>query len=92
MELELLKEDKKILENLAVQFGDNFLKGCNENKRIIGLYGIDKKTLDFFKNEIKNYLQKKGKDVLVVFGEGFYNIDVGFFLRAGFFEGINKEY
>ncbi|MCK4647790.1 hypothetical protein KAT24_02585 [Candidatus Pacearchaeota archaeon] len=82
MALELLKEsDKKVLENLAVKFADDFLKSGSGNKGIIGLYGTEIETLDFFKDEMRNYLLGKGEDVQVILGEGTYNVDIGYFFR-----------
>ena len=93
MALELLKEDdKKTLGRLAVEFGDHFLDGCNGNEKIICLYGANRKILNFFKKQLRVYLlEDKKKDVPVVFREGSYDIDVGFFLRTGYFKGLNDE-
>lgn len=92
MVLELLRgNDKRVLENLAVEFGDDFLNKCNGNKKVIGLYGANERILNLFKTEIKNYFSEKREFVLVVSGEVDYNIDIGFFLKSRYFKGLNKD-
>lgn len=83
------EKNKKILSRLVTDFGEDLLNGWHEN---ITLYGTDREILCFFRNGIKNYLDEKGKRVSIDFERrGQYNIDVGFFLRAGYFKGINKD-
>ena len=94
MELEAIKEeDKKTLGRLAIEFGDHFLKECSEDKNIIGLYGIyDCEILNFFEGELKSYLLEKGKSVKIMQNNSAqYSIDVGFFLKKGYFKGMNKD-
>jgi hypothetical protein len=94
MEIKSLKEsEKKILKNLAVEFSDDFLKQNNSNGRNqINLYGAHNcEILDFFEGELKSCLLEKGKNIKIRQNESVpYNIDVGFFLNAGYFKGINK--
>jgi len=82
-------KNEKILERLAEEFGEDFLK-VNAGG-IIGLYGTDENILTLFKNKLMDYFLLTGKKVPVVVGEGSYNIDVEFFLRIGYFKGINKH-
>jgi len=84
------ERNKRVLERLAEEFGEDFLK-VNKGSGIIGLYGTDENILAIFESKLRDYFLLTGKRVPVVVGEGFYNIDVGFFLHAGYFRGINKD-
>ena len=83
------ERNKKILERLAEEFGENFLK-INRNGGIIGLYGADENIINFFKKRLKDFFLSREKRIPIVVGNASYNIDVGFFLHIGYFEGINK--
>ena len=95
MELEIIKkEDKETLDKLAREFSDNISNNSNGNHKVIGLYGTeDKRVLNFFKSRLRNYLLEKGRDIQIMFGkETPYNIDVGFFLGVGYFNGLNNGF
>ncbi len=81
---------EKILERLAQELGEDFLNKNNGEGRI-GLYGSDKKTLITFRDKLSDYFLSTEKRVPIVLGEASYNIDVGFFLHAGYFNGMNKD-
>lgn len=85
-----MNDNNIILERLAEEFGEDFLSK-DRNGKTIGLYGTDENILAIFENKLRDYFLLTGKRVPVVVGEGFYNIDVGFFLHAGYFRGINKD-
>ncbi len=84
-----IKINQPVLERLVEEFGEDFL---SHQCRKITLYGAEKEILSAFEERMKIYLQQSGKRVPINFGEGdSYRIDVGFFLRAGYFKGINKD-
>ena len=93
MELGKVEEnDKKTLVGLAMEFGEDFLS-IREDKKTIGIYGINNcDVLDFFQEKLESYFEGRGKNVKVVQnGLELYNIDVGFFLNVGYYEGLNKD-
>ncbi len=84
------EEKKKILEKLASEFGEDFMSF--KGKRKIRLYGANDEILNFFREKLASYLKEKGRRVPVKLGQrGDYNIDVGFFLRIGYFKGFNEQ-
>ncbi len=93
MELVGIREkDKKTLASLAVEFGKDFSNKSGGNGTTIGLYGCDCEVMDFFQNKLEVYLL--GRDINASVRQnslGGYNIDIGFFLRAGYVSGLNKD-
>ena len=88
--MSIIESQEKTLERLAREFGDDFINFAKIDK--IKLYGADGDILEFFKNKLLSYLEEKGRKTEIGFGRnGAYNIDVGFFLRLGYFEGFNEE-
>ena len=86
----LKKGEEKKLENLAVEFSDDFLKQKYKHDKI-NLYGANKEDLILFRHEMQRIILEKHKKVLIELGgNGSYNIDVGFFLKIGYFKGLNK--
>ena len=85
MVLEVIKEDdKRILERLAIDFAKDL---TNSHRREVHLYGAEKGVLSFFREKLDLCGREKGRKIEIGFGEdGPYNIDVGYFLKRGYFQ------
>jgi len=83
-------KDKKTLKRLALEFAEDL---TSNYRKEVHLYGAEERILSFFGEELRSCLKEKGRKIDIGFGEnGVYNINVGFFLNAGYFKGLNKDY
>ena len=88
--METSESREKVLEILVREFGDDSINFAKTDS--IRLYGADDGVLRVFRDKLLSYLKEKGKETEVEFGQnGTYNIDVGFFLRLGYFNGFREK-
>ena len=96
----LEEEDKRILEEMAGDFGENLLKSNNGENKVVSLYGTDKDVLDFFEGKLRAYVLERGGRAFIVINSPAQNaspaevkkIDVGHFLEIYRKLGLNPHY